>query len=357
VIPAWLETIAALAQQHEVHAFVLRHLEAPSTYTLAGATIHDLGRPGGRWAMWRALRVALAKVGPFDVLHGYWADPAGLLTALAGRRLGVTTIVTCDSGEFVGLPDIDYGLQLTVRGRVAVALACRLATRVHVTSRFMQAFARRHGYEAQLVPIGIDVASRVRAQAPPEGPPWRLLQVASLNRVKDHRTALRALAIARRNADLRLDLVGEDTLDGRLQREAEALGIADAVTFHGFLSQDQLPPLHAAAHLYLQSSRHEAAGISVLEAAAAQIPVVGTNVGFVHDWAPDAARALPVSDPDAMAAAILSLLGDPAARRSMMRHASEIAVAYDVSRTAASLGEMYVRATETRRHEEKTGSP
>jgi len=115
--PSVSRLIERLASRHEVHAFTLRHLPQPTTYQLTGATVHDLGRPQGHRAQWKALSAALGAHAPFAVVHGYWADPAGVLAAIAGRRFGIPAIVTCDSGEFVSLPAIDYGLQRTRRGR------------------------------------------------------------------------------------------------------------------------------------------------------------------------------------------------------------------------------------------------
>jgi glycosyltransferase involved in cell wall biosynthesis len=351
VIPAWLWLIERLARTHDVHAFTVRHLPAPETYPLAGAVVHDLGRPPGGWAQWRALRQALERTGPFDVVHGYWANPAGLLAAMAGRRLGMPSVVTCDSGEFTSLPDIGYGSQLSARGRAVVRLACRLATRVHVTTTFMESLARSHGADPVRIPIGVDVARVRGAQAlssgdRPAGPPWRLLQVASLNQVKDLSTLLPALAIARRTLDVRLDLVGEDTFgDGRLQREAATLGVANAVSFHGFLPTDELPPLRAAAHLYVQSSRHEAGGVSVLEAAAAGLPIVGTRVGYVSDWTPNAAVAVPPADPAALAAAIVATLQAPGERARLAEAARQFVTAHDTDWTAAALTDLYTELT------------
>jgi glycosyltransferase involved in cell wall biosynthesis len=341
VIPALLWFLERLARDHEVHAFSLQHLSEPATYSLCGATVHDLGRPRGRVAQWRALRRALSTLQTFDVIHGYWIDPAGLLAALAGRRLGIPSVVTCSSGEFVSLPKIDYGLQRSLARRTLVRLACRAATRVHVPSTYMQHLARAHDVAAVCVPFGVDLR-RVR---PPEerqdGPPWRLLQVASLNRVKDQSTLLQAVAVMRRSLDVRLDLVGEDTLGGRLAREVRTLGIADAVRFHGFQPEERLAAFRDAAHLYVQSSLHEAAGLAVLEAAAAGLPVVGTRVGFVSDWATDAAAAVPAGDPEALAETLASLIADPTRRRRLAAAARAFAESNDADATARRMTDLY----------------
>lgn len=341
MVPAWLWLIERLAADHEVHAFALKHLDEPSTYSLAGATVHDLGRPQGTWAQWRELQRAVRNCGRFDVLHGYFAHAAGMLAAIAGRALKTPTVVSCDSGEFVALPDIGYGSQLRADGRAAVAIACRLATRVHVTTRFMADQANARGLGTVRFPVGVDTR-RVKVRQPPaEGPPWRLLQVASLNRVKDQSMLLTALRIVREKMDIRLDLVGEDTLDGALQRQTAESGLDDVVSFHGWLPHDELRRFHDAAHLYVQSSRHEGGGIAVLEAAAVGIPIAGTAVGYVSDFASQAAIAAPPNDPAALAAAVIRLLQDPVARSSIGDAARDFARSHDADWTSRKLVELY----------------
>lgn len=341
IIPALLALVERLARRHDVHAFVLRHLRSPRTYPLAGATVHDLGSPRGLVRQWRAALRSLRAHGPFDLVHGYWADPAGLLAACAGRRLGIPSVVTCDSGEFVSLPEIAYGLQRSLRGRVIVAASCRLATCVHVTSRHMETLARAHGVRAARAALGIDV-DRFAAPGPRhDGPPWRLLQVAHLNAVKDQATLLRAVAIARRACDVRLDLVGEDTLQGRLARVAADLGIVGAVAFHGFVVHADLARFYHAAHVYVQSSLHEAAGISVLEAAASGLPIIGTRTGLLGDWDSEAARAVPPGDAGALARAIVDLLENAAERKRLAEAARRVALRYRLERTTRRVEAMY----------------
>lgn len=341
VVPAWLWLIQRLSVANDVHAFALRHLPEPATYSLAGATIHDLGRPEGRWAQWKALRRALTSVGPFDVIHGFWGDPAGVLAAVAARRLGTKSVVTCDSGEFASIAAIGYGSQLTPQGRAAVALACRLATRVHVTTRFMETRGADHAHHIARIPIGVDLGSISSPASKPDGPPWRLLQVASLNRVKDQSILLEAVAIAKRSVSVKLDLVGEDTMGGKLQREATSHGLTGSVTFHGFQPHDALMRFYRSAHLYVQSSRHEGGGISVLEAAAARVPIVGTRVGYVSDFEPHAAVAVPPGDAHALGDAIVRTLRDPLGRRTISARARQFAEGHDANWSAQQLMALY----------------
>jgi len=349
VVPAWLALFERLARSHEIHAFALRHLSEPQTYPLRGFTVHDLGRPSAplgfaRRAQEYALARALGEHGPFDVVHGFWADPAGQLAARAGRRLKIPSVVTCDSGEFVSVPSIKYGSQRTWRGRRAVQDACALASRVHVCSHFMAALAAARGIKATIIPL-TSVTSRAATIKPPSrrsaDAPFRLVQVASLSKVKNQRLLIDALRIVREKIDATLDLVGEDTLGGSLQQHTAAIGLAPHVTFHGFLQQDKVLDVLAGADLYVQSSLHEAAGVSVLEAAAAGVPAVGTQAGYVADWSPLKAMAVGDAIPESLADAILALHADGDRRRSMAAAARTFAIAHDATWAAAKFDEMY----------------
>ena len=342
VIPAVLWLIERLARQHDVFVYALRYHDQPRTYPLLGATVRDLGRPAGVWRQYTALLAALKRDGPFDVVHGYWALPAGLATAAAARRLGVPSVVTCDSGEFSAIREIDYGLQIRWRQRSAVAAALKLASRVTVCTAYMERLARARGTVPVVIPLGVDQRVFSPPAHPPTGPPWRLLNVASLNPVKDHRTLIDALRIVMdRVGGVHLDMAGEDTMHGTLRDIVTRLALDRCVTFHGRLPSDEVAALYRRAHLFVLSSRHEAAGVVALEAAASCVPIVGTLVGYVADWSPAAARAVPAANPKALADAIVELLNDPAARQRLATSAHEWAVAHDADWSAAEFARLY----------------
>ena len=345
VVPSLLALFERLARTHDVHAFALRHLPRPQTYQLQGFTVHDLGRPSAplglqRRAQERALYRAVTAAGPFDLVHGFWADPAGLLAARIGRRLDIPCVVTCDSGEFVTIPAIGYGSQRTVRGRSAVREACAVSSHVHVCTGFMHHLAARHGVATTVIPLGI-VANADVSPRPAQSNTLRLLQIASLSDVKNQVVLIEAVAVLARDLDVRLDLVGEDTLDGSLQAYARDLGVAERVVFHGFVANDRHAPFLAGANMYVQSSRHEAAAVSVLEAAAAGIPVVGTRAGYIADWSPEMAVAVDAETPRALATAIRELHADRTRADTMAAAARSWARTHDADWTAAQFDHLY----------------
>jgi glycosyltransferase involved in cell wall biosynthesis len=341
VIPALLSFIERQATRHELFVYVLRYHEEPCTYPLLGATVHDLGRPEGVTRQFSRLVRALRRDGPFDVLHAYWALPAGLSAALAGRRLGIPCLVTLDSGELVADRAIEYGLQRRIRQPAAVAATVNLASAVTVCTEHMRRLAQARGIDPVVVPIGVDTGTFTpRGRAP--GPPWRLMHAASLNPVKDQSTLLAAFRhVLDRVGDVHLDIAGGDTLDGAVQALAVSLGVDRHVTFHGGLPTDELVPLYQRSHLLLQSSRHEAAGVVVLEAAACGVPTVGTSVGYVADWAPERAIAVPPREPRALGEAIVDALADPARLSTVAASAREWTLAHDADWTAARFDRLY----------------
>src|SRR5215831_15954467 len=337
VIPTLLSLVERLAHRHDVFVYVLRYHAHPSTYRLLGATIRDLGRPSGIWQQYRRLITALKHDRPFDVLHAYWGLPAGLVTSVAGRRLGVPSVVTFDSGEFAALPDIEYGSQLHMRQRLAIRAAERLATIRTVCSEYQARLARTHGWSAHTIPLGVDCSRFVPASRP-DGPPWRLLHVASLNPVKDHETLLRAFQLLiQGGVDAHLDIAGEDTLAGAASALADRLGVRDRVCFLGFQPSDALVPIYQRSHLFVLSSRHEAAGAVVLEAAACGVPVVGTAVGYIADWAPERAAAVPTRNPVALATAIRELLKQRDQRERLATAARHWTMTHDADWTCQQI--------------------
>jgi glycosyltransferase involved in cell wall biosynthesis len=281
--------------------------------------------------------------GPFTVLHAFWALDTGLAATWMGRLLGVPVVVSVGGGEAVWLPDIRYGGAGSRLGRAQARATLRLANAITVGSAFAARQLSRDAFErARIVPLGVRCETFTAPPSRPAGPPWRLIQVADLNLVKDQDTLLEAFRrVVDRLGDVRLDCVGEDTTGGRIRRRAEALGIGDRVRFHGFLPQRALPEMYSAAHLHVQSSRYESQGVAVLEAAAAGLPTVGTAVGILPTLGPLAARCVPPGDAVALAEATSSLLLDEAARTAMGGAAQRWAIQHDAAWTANEFEALY----------------
>ncbi|MGN6113111.1 MAG: glycosyltransferase family 4 protein [Luteimonas sp.] len=342
VIPAFLALVARLARRHDVHVYALRQEAAPGEWTLAGARIHNIGDGATRLRAIRAIRAEHRRA-RFDAVHAIFSGDCSLVAVAAARSLRVPGLVHIAGGELVALPDIDYGGRRRWTSRLREAVVLRAADAVTAASEPILASLRALGIDARRVPLGVDLDAWPPAPPRPRADgPARLLHVASLNRVKDQPTLLRALAIlARRGEAFTADFVGVDTLGGGIQALAAQLGLERHVRFRGFMTQRALRPLFADADLLVMASRHEAGPLVALEAAVAGVPTVGTAVGHLAEWAPGAAAVAPVGDAEALAAAIARVLGDEPLRLAMAAAAQRVALVEDADRTAQAFEALY----------------
>ncbi|HID91335.1 TPA: glycosyltransferase family 1 protein [Candidatus Bathyarchaeota archaeon] len=88
------------------------------------------------------------------------------------------------------------------------------------------------------------------------------------------------LALKKRHRDVRLVIVGRETgYTRRLRRLVSELNLGDSVFFTGYVPDRELPKYYSACDVFALTSRHEALGLTVLEAMASGKPVIAPNVG------------------------------------------------------------------------------
>ncbi|MHB0912497.1 MAG: glycosyltransferase [Armatimonadota bacterium] len=142
--------------------------------------------------------------------------------------------------------------------------------------------------------------------------------IAQLIERKGHRFLFQAAPrILEAHPDTVFLVLGEGKLEDDLKRQAGALGIGDRVIFAGF--RDDISRVLKAIDLLVHPATMEGLGIAILQAMAACVPVVATHVGGIPESVRDGITGLliPPKNPDAVADAVIRLLGDPGMRRRM----------------------------------------
>ncbi|MCK9361105.1 glycosyltransferase family 4 protein [Patescibacteria group bacterium] len=133
-----------------------------------------------------------------------------------------------------------------------------------------------------------------------------------------------------------LVVVGGGSLRQAYERMARHLRIGTAVLFVG--KEDDVKPFLARAGVYVQPSRFEGWGLAVIEAAAAGMPIVMSDVGCAGEVIKDGESGLvvPPGNPKALAASLLKVLSD-ASLAKRLGSAAKLAVANlpDAQATAA----------------------
>ncbi len=118
--------------------------------------------------------------------------------------------------------------------------------------------------------------------------------------------------------DVRLVLVGDFSKARDLRQQALAL-LGDAAIFAGALPHAELPLYYAMSQVYALSSRYEGMPRVAIEAAAAGLPIVSTNIAAVQDAIIDGETGFltRAGDPDDMGEKLTLLLRDPELARNM----------------------------------------
>ena len=195
-----------------------------------------------------------------------------------------------------------------------------------------------------VIPNGIDLEPFDGPRTSGPGPV--ITTVANLRPGKGHDVLLRAAAhVLRQRPDVRFQFVGDGPLRGPLEHEAEDLAIAAAVTFLGH--RPDVAAILRGTTIFAFPSLMEAFPNGVMEAMAAEVPVVATAVGGIPELVEHGRNGLlvPPGDDAALAAALLSMLSDPVRARGLAVAGREtIGQRYSFERMVGDFEALYLDA-------------
>jgi glycosyltransferase involved in cell wall biosynthesis len=292
-------------------------------------TVDLVRRPGVDWALARRLRHA-CRIYHVDLLHAHQYTP--FFYAALSRGLGSRPpLLFTEHGRHY--PDFRRPKRV-----LANRLLLHRADRVTAVGQFVQqALVDHEGLAAGRIEVihnGVDpacfpapdavarAAARAELDLPTDAPV--LLQVARFHPVKDHATALRALGAVLKSwppvpeaARPVLLLAGDGEDRTKIEALAVKLRLGRCVRFLG-VRQD-VPRLMAAADLFLLTSLSEGISVTLLEAMAAALPIVTTDVGGNSEVVVHGQTGLlaPRGDAEGLAQAMVTLLRDPMGRQTM----------------------------------------
>ena len=249
------------------------------------------------------------------VSPGNWHVPAFAALAVAGMRLPVVAKIsnpvrTAERGPpFQRVLNAAFA-RATAHYAALVAMSPALAAEAHAV-------------------LGRPVATIAEPNLPDDWtppPPARdrpkvIVAAGRLMPQKDFGLALATLAALGR--EWRMDLLGDGRERAALEAQAQRLGVADRVAFHGHVADTQ--PFLRSAAAFLCSSRYEGYPAVLVEALAAGTPVVTTSCSpAVPEIVSDASfGVIAVPDAEALAAAVRAVAGripDPALTAARLDH-------------------------------------
>jgi glycosyltransferase involved in cell wall biosynthesis len=152
-----------------------------------------------------------------------------------------------------------------------------------------------------------------------------------------------ALQIRSRLPEMRLVVVGAGPLEEELRAATRRLGLEETVVFTGF--REDVPRLLRAFDVFVLSSRFEGLSIALVEAMAAGIPPVVTDVGGLAEVVRDGENGfvVPPENPPILSERIIQLLSNRTLRNVMGERARERAAAFDIRVAVRRMEEVYER--------------
>jgi glycosyltransferase involved in cell wall biosynthesis len=263
----------------------------------------------------------------FDVVHSHnWGGLVDTVVAAKLARVGV--VVHTQHGLDYGFATAPDHLRSRFRTRLK-RLACRgvarIATVSHEVADVVTHEWRVPSARVSVVHNGVQMPSideglraRRREELGASDSDVLLGTVAVFRPVKDLHTMLEAMAlVVEQTSCARLVLIGDGRLRQELEATVERLGLTPFVRFTGW--RTDASELLQALDVFVLSSVSEGISLALLDAMAAGVPAVVTSVGgnceVIEE--PRDGVLVPPREPQALAQALLALVGAPDRRRAL----------------------------------------
>jgi glycosyltransferase involved in cell wall biosynthesis len=195
----------------------------------------------------------------------------------------------------------------------------------------------------KIVVIPNGLSADYTPERPPARPPRKVVVVANLRSEKGHDVLIDAApAIVAQFPDATFEIVGAGPELDSLTARADSHGVRGAFTFLGH--RDDVPARLAAADIFVLPSRSEAFPNAVIEAMAAGLPIVASNVGGIPELVTDRRTGLlaPAGDARALTDRIIALMADARLAASLGAAARIEAGRYSFDRMVASFDALYL---------------
>lgn len=235
-----------------------------------------------------------------------------------GKLLGIPSVLVLHGGN---LPEFAsdhprWVKRVLARARVLVA-----------PSRFLAEAIGKRGYFVRIVP---NVVSNFPASTPARIGEPRLLWMRSFHPIYNPLMAVDVFAsLKKKFPKATMVMAGSDKgLEHATRQYATGKGVAQSVSFPGFLDENEKAKEFSRANIYINTNTIDNSPVSIIEAWAYGLPVISTNVGGIPDVVGDGINGLLVDSGDAegMAARVEGLINTPDLAESLARNGRECAM-------------------------------
>lgn len=190
----------------------------------------------------------------------------------------------------------------------------------------------------------VDAAARLAARAALQLPPNArvVTTLGRLTAIKRHDLFLEMAALVRQRVPSAVFLIaGDGELRPDIERRAQRLGLADAVRFLGW--RRDLEVVYGATDVFALTSRNEGTPVALIEAMAAGVPGVSTDVGGVADVivSPDVGTRVTEASATTLADAVIALLESPQRAERGERARQAVLARFGIDRLVRDVANLY----------------
>ena len=339
-VPVLAEFVTGMATAADVTVFSLFKIN--EDYTPSGFKVVSIPDSNNiikslklLWHLWRHRKE------PFDVIHGFWVLPSGLLSVVIGKFFGIRSVVGILGGDAASLPLIQYGQLRTHIQRALVLWTLHHADECIALTHYSVGSLKHFGLKkaVNVIPWGVD-RNRFVLKEKTQRACLEFLHVANLISVKDQTTLLKAFSLICQQIPSRLTIIGEGPDEMKLRALAKILGLKETIRFLGLQPYAHVPSFYHQSDILLQSSLSEGQGQAVTEAMACGVVVCGTRVGLMADY-PELFVTVEPGDYVALAKEVVLLVRDESRIEKLRRNAFDWVVAHSIHRSVELTMDLY----------------
>jgi glycosyltransferase involved in cell wall biosynthesis len=214
-----------------------------------------------------------------DMIISTWMNPFGVYSKYINKKLNIIYFAIGEGCDVLRSPYIFKGwksIEKTINDNceLVIAVSDRMQARIQQNTKLKNVKLIRNGYDGELFFYkGKDKLRKDKY--------LKLLHVGNFYLVKGQDVLIKSLLSI--NIPVRLTLIGIGPELEKCQQYVQNNNLQEKVQFLGQVLQDKIPDILRENDIYCQPSRSEGLPAAPLEAMACGLPVVGTNVGGMHE--------------------------------------------------------------------------
>ena len=243
-----------------------------------------------------------------DIIHANWSIN-GVIAGIAGK-LCRTPVVTTLRGSDVALTNKSRLFRTILR--VCMRLSTRIVTVSQGLATAAAALAPHHAAKIVVIPNGVDMTLLNSASSKMPTDEFRLTTIASLIPGKGVDIIIQAVGQLENLADFSFSVIGDGPERGRLEKLSKSIGVGARIEFMGSIPPSDIPSHLARTDLFILASFSEGRPNVILEAFAAAVPVVASNIDGINELVAHGTTGLlfKAGDPQDLARQIQRLYSD-----------------------------------------------